>query len=246
MKNIKMTVAYDGTDFLGWQKTDAGLSIEGTLQENLEKILRHPIALQAASRTDAGVHAWGQVVNFFTESEIPLHKLQHSLNCVLRGQIAVREMVQAEKNFHPTLDCKGKEYHYSVCYDHVQLPHRRLYAWHYPYELDVEKMICASKDFIGKKDFSTFCNVQKNSPVAHYIREVKNIEIVADGKNILIKISGNNFLYKMVRNIVGTLVYIGKGKLPEDCIPSLLSGMDRTEAGITAPAHGLSLFQVFY
>lgn len=247
-QNIKMVIAYDGTAYLGWQKTNTGPSIEGTLQSAIEKILQHPIALQAASRTDARVHAHGQVVNFFTSKKlIDLDKLMHSINCILPHDIVVRTISFASENFHPTLDCCAKEYRYQICFGKTQLPHDRFYSWHYPYQIDIEAMRAAARSLIGVYDFSSFCNLKKNSSYENYIREVNEIKIeeLTDIK-IQVTIKGNHFLYKMVRNIVGTLVYISTGRIPVEAINDILLGKDRTRAGVTAPAHGLTLLNVQY
>jgi tRNA pseudouridine38-40 synthase len=248
MKNIKMELAYDGTAYLGWQKTKTGASIEGCLQEVLEKILQERVALQAASRTDAGVHAVAQIVNFQSAQEsLDLNKLQHSLNCLLPRDIVVRKIDFAKTTFHPTTDSIGKEYHYTLCYDPIQLPQERLYAWHYPYILDVVQMKKAATLLLGCHDFAAFCNFKKDSSYKHYIRTLTKVNIIEmKGKMLRFEIGGDHFLYKMVRNIVGTLAYVGRGKLGLEEIPRILASQDRTKAGVTAPAHGLYLYKVFY
>lgn len=247
MKNIKLQIAYDGTEYLGWQKTKMGPSIEAALEEALQKILRHEVTLQAASRTDAGVHAAGQIVNFFTQKNLPLEKLKHSLNCVLPRDIAVDMIEQARDTFHPTLDCIGKEYHYQLCYGQVQHPFQRFYSWHYPYPLDLQKIRETIPLLLGKHDFSAFCNAKKNSTYDHHIRDLETILLVEEPQDCLrFIIRGNNFLYKMVRNLIGTLVYAGCGKIEVKEVAKILSRKDRTQAGMTAPAHGLCLHRVLY
>lgn len=250
MHNIKLVIAYDGTAYLGWQKTPTGPSIEAALQNVLEKILQHEVALQAASRTDAGVHAVGQVVNFLTlhpPQKFGLDKLKISLNSLLPKDISVLSVEEASPHFHPTLDCKGKEYCYYVCWDHSQLPHQRLYSWHYPHSLSLEKMMESIPYLIGNRDFSAFCNHKKNASYKDFCRDLTAIEIIENGpKNLCFRISGNHFLYKMVRNLVGTLVYIGRGKINKDDLPIILESGDRTLAGVTAPAYGLFLNAIYY
>lgn len=246
--NIKLLIAYDGTNYLGWQKTKTGASIEGTLQPIIEKVLQEQVILQAASRTDAGVHAFGQVVNFFTSKpELDLGRFQYSLNSLLPKDIAIRSIELAQLDFHPTLDCLGKEYRYSICNSPNQMPHHRLFSWHCPYKLELSAMREAAKNIIGRHDFAAFCNVKKNAHYEDYIREITDIRIneLADSR-LEISIRGNHFLYKMARNIVGTIVYVGKGMLEAEAIDDILRNRDRTKAGITAPAHGLSLNSVFY
>jgi len=247
MRNIRLELAYDGTHYLGWQKTRMGPSIEEALERILKQVLQHPISLQAASRTDAGVHAEGQVVNFFTPKEIALDKLQYSLNCLLPPDIAITSAMQAEDHFHPTLDAQGKEYHYHLCYGRVQLPHRRLTSWHYPASLDVQAMQKAIPLLLGHRDFSAFCNVKKNNNYAHYTRYIESISLhLCDNDYMQFRIEGNHFLYKMVRNLVGTLVYVGCGKIALERLSDIISGGDRTQAGMTAPALGLFLYRVKY
>lgn len=246
--NIKLTIAYDGTHFLGWQKTITGPSIEQSLENAITHILQQPVQLQAASRTDAGVHANGQVVNFFSDKELPHpEKLQIGLNSILPKDIAVLSVECVNNAFHPTLDCKGKEYHYHLCYGRTQLPQQRLYAWHYPHALNIELMKEAAKLIVGKRDFKVFCNAKKNETYDDHVRDLTKIEIVELESNCLrFEISGANFMYKMVRNIVGTLVYIGCGKISLSELPAILESADRTLAGITSPAHGLFLHRVEY
>lgn len=247
-QNVKLTVAYDGSAYLGWQKTPMGLSIESALQSVLEQILQEKVFLQAASRTDAGVHALGQVVNFFSSKpHLNLNRLKHSANGLLPNDIMVLDALQADAAFHPTLDSAGKEYHYYICAGSTQLPQHRLYSWHYPYTLNYDAMFQAAKIMVGKHDFSTLCNTKKTTSYHNFEREVTDITIeVCPNNRVHIKVSGINFLYKMVRNIVGTLIYIGKGKIPLEALPHILQSRDRTQAGITAPAHGLFLAKVFY
>ncbi len=248
MQNVKLVIAYDGRNYMGWQKTVTGASIEAELQSQLEKILRHPIDLQAASRTDRGVHARGQVVNFLTTKHpLDLSKLKISVNQFLPREIVVISAEMAEPSFHPTIDCTGKEYCYFLCYDTVQLPEHRYYSWHTPGPLDIEKMKLATQLLTGKHDFSSFCNVKKNASYSDYERIVNLLQIdELEGKRLCITVQGNHFLYKMVRNIVGTLVYIGRGKIELNALPSLIQSEDRTQIGMTAPAHGLFLKEVFF
>lgn len=248
MKNIALVIAYDGTRYLGWQATKEGLSIEQELQNVLQQILQEPIILQAASRTDAGVHALGQAVNFYTRStRLDLLQLHKSLNQLLPSDISVLKIDEAKTNFHPTLDCTGKEYHYYICNDIAQLPQFRLYSWHYSYPLDQNLMLQAAKNFLGEHDFSAFCNSRKNAHYEHKVRYISRLDIISlPRKRLRIEIAGNHFLYKMVRNLAGTLAYIGRGKISPNQIKQILSTKDRTLAGVTAPGHGLHLAKVFY
>lgn len=244
--NIKLILAYFGLPFMGWQKTPMGPSIEESLETALQKILQHPVQLQAASRTDAGVHAKGQVVNFSTDKELDLKNLLRSLNRMLPKEISVVEAEACPDNFHPTLDTTKKEYHYLICHGPHQLPFHRHTSWHFPYSLNLDRMQKAARLLLGTHDFSAFCNERKlwdRDPVC-------TLESIAihplETNRLAIAIIGDHFLYKMMRNLAGTLAYAGCGKIDPEQIRAILAGKDRTQAGVTAPAHGLILHRVFY
>ena len=242
--NYKLILAYEGTSYAGWQKTKEGPSIEALLQQKLETLLQHPISLQAASRTDAGVHSEGQVVNFFTQKPMNERTLKHRLNGLLPKTIAVLSAEQVPVEFHPTMDAIKKEYWYHICNRLTQSPFQRHTSWHFPYPLDSQAMRSAAKALLGSHDFSAFCNERRlwdRSPICC----IESIEIEESGC-LRIKIIGDHFLYKMARTIAGTLVYVGCGKLEASQIPDILNSKDRTQSGVTAPAHGLILKRVFY
>ena len=246
MHNIKLIIAYHGASFSGWQKTKMGQSIEETLEKSLQQILQHAVKLQAASRTDAGVHAEGQVVNFTTSASLCLKSLKCSLNRMLQNKIAVVSAEEMPSDFHPTLSCLKKEYGYQICHGFLQLPFFRQTSWHFPYFLDVERMKQAAQHLIGAHDFSTFCN-QRSLWDRDPVCQIENIEILPQSENPLrICMTGDHFLFRMARNIAGSLAYVGCGKLKAEQIPMILAGKDRTLAGVTAPAHGLILKRVFY
>lgn len=246
MRNIALTLSYFGAPFLGWQKTAFGLSVEACLQETLERILRHEVKLQAASRTDAGVHAQGQVVNFYTENEIDLPLLQRALNGTLPKEISVLHIEEKPLAFHPTLDSIKKEYHYQICTAAVQLPFYRHTSWHFPRPLDLSSMRLCVKELLGSHDFSAFCN-ERSSWDRDPVCTLYEIDIsLLEPQRLLLRIIGDHFLYKMARNLVGTLAYVGSALLSAHEIPSILSSKMRAHAGITAPAHGLCLYQVHY
>lgn len=242
MKNIKALITYLGSRYFGFQKTKMGPSIEEELQRALEQILQHSVIIQAASRTDRGVHSEGQVINFLLKKEIELSKLHSGLRAILPHDISVLQLQKMHPSFHPTLDAKAKEYHYAICNSSIQLPFYREFSWHVFQKLDLEMMREAAQKLIGTKDFSAFSNMKYHDP----IRNLMDIKIENYENRIFIHLKGNNFLYKMVRNIVGTLVYIGMGKIALEQLPKILSSGKRELAGVTAPAHGLSLKKVFY
>lgn len=233
---FKALIAYDGTRYFGWQKTITGPSIQEELEKAIAQITQESVVPEAASRTDRGVHAEGQVIQFSLETPGDPKRLLRSLNAVLPSDIRVLSL--SSKQFHPTLDAIGKEYHYRMCLDPVQDPIKRLYAWHFQHPLNLKNIESAAKDLIGTHDFTAFANEEEKDPIC-------TLESIVFNKNCF-QIKGNRFLYKMVRNLVGTLIYIGMGKLLPNAIPSILASRDRKKAGITAPAHGLYLHQVSY
>jgi tRNA pseudouridine38-40 synthase len=248
MRNIKLVIAYDGQGYLGWKKTKMGPSIEATLQQCIEQILQHPIQLQAASRTDAGVHATGQVVNFLTPKPLPsLDQLRLSLNRLLPKSIVIHDVNEMPLTFHPTLDCIEKEYRYFICHGPIQLPCHRFYSWHIPYSLLLTSIQEALPFLVGQHHFGAFCNVKKNARYLDDVRDIQCLELIElDPQRFYFRICGNHFLYKMVRNLVGTLIDIGRGKMKVTHLLDLLQSGQRTQAGVTAPAHGLFLHHVFY
>lgn len=249
MRNIALTLAYDGKEYLGWQKTREGPSVESVLKKNLEKILQHSVTLQAASRTDAGVHAEGQIVNFLTPSlDLNLDKLVISLNQLLPSDIAVPKAAEMPLDFHPTVSAKGKCYHYYICNSYFQFPHHRRYSWHCHYPLSFPSMEEAISLLTGKQNFSSFRNGSSSqSQKGCAIREISAIQIEPlPEQRYRFAVYGHHFLYQMVRNLIGTLIYIGRGKIPLADLPSIITSQDRRRAGPSAPAHGLFLHRVYY
>lgn len=241
--NHKMTLSYDGTNYFGWQKTKTGPSIQEELEKALFQILRTAVSVEAASRTDRGVHAKGQVVNFFLVHQIPLPRLVYSLNAVLPSDIRAIEIEKIEDDFHPTLSALSKEYRYHICNKAVQHPAKRLYSWHIHETLDVDAMRLAAAPLIGKHDFASFTTIELEDT----IRTLFDVQILfLEGGGLQIRITGDRFLYKMVRRLVGTLVAVGKQTMSEADVKLLLKHPNRAKAGVTAPAHGLTLHQIHY
>ena len=248
MRNVKLVVAYDGTRYLGWQKTKEGASIEQELIAAIERILQHPIQLNAAGRTDAGVHAIGQTVNFLTDrTDLEQEKLFRGINALLPSDIALYSLECVDLKFHATVDCIGKEYTYRISYGQIYNPLNRFFVWYYPYLLNIEEMHRAGHLLIGEHDFSAFCNVKKNETYDNYVRRIDSITMTSHVFNeITISIRGHHFLYKMVRNLVGLLVYIGQGKLGQKDVVKILESRSRVDGAMTAPALGLCLKECFY
>lgn len=247
MKNLKATLAYRGTRYFGWQKTKEGISIEESLEAAFGRILQERVTLQAASRTDRGVHAYGQVINLFsTQEELDLPAVKKGVQAVLPWDISLLSLELAPLDFHPTLHSHSKEYLYILCNSPFQLPFYRELSWHCPYLLNLELMEKAARILEGEHDFAAFTN-QGNDPPKDTIRTLYTLTLTPlPEKRLQFSLVGNRFLYKMARNLVGTLVSIGRGKISLDALPMILEGKDRTMAGMTAPAHGLFLNKVFY
>lgn len=245
--NYKLIIAYRGTEYKGWQKTSLGRSIEEMLEKSIFQIHRQQVRLQAASRTDAGVHAEGQVVNFLTDAPISdLRRFLHGLNGTLPQDIRILCIEPMPAHFHPTTDAIGKHYTYWICNHQVQLPFYRHLSWHFPYPLDIALMQKESQHLLGAHDFSSFCN-ERSLWTRNPVCTIDAINILLYEENRLsICFKGDHFLYKMVRNLAGTLAYVGCGKIPPNTIPSILEKKARALAGVTAPAHGLTLKEVFY
>ncbi len=241
--NIKMIVTYDGTRYFGWQKTKTGPSIQETLEKALSTLLKKPISIEAASRTDRGVHAKGQVAHFLLDQPRDLPRLIYSLNSLLPFDIRVLQMEPIADDFHPTLQALSKEYQYFICNRPVQDPKDRLYSWHIHEPLDVEAMRECAKIMLGTHDFAAFTTIEREDTM----RTLFAIHIIADPSELLeICIEGDRFLYKMMRRLAGTLVAAGKRKISPKEISSLLETPNRTQAGMTAPAHGLFLYKVHF
>ncbi len=250
IKNIRFNISYDGTRYQGWQKGSDGKTVEEVIEKILSRIYQHPITLQAASRTDAGVHAKGQVVNFLAPKEVDLTKLLYSLNRLLPTDIFATQLVRAPDTFHPSLDAIEKEYRYYICNEQIQSPFHRLYSWHVYEDLNFKDIDKGMRILCGKHDFSSFCNHKPSHRYEHYLREIFSIERIPmdehEENRFCFILRGDSFLYRMVRNIVGTLIDVGLGKISTKDLEYILKAQDRKLAGVSAPAHGLFLQQIFY
>lgn len=247
-RNLKLIVAYCGTAYLGWQETQEGPSIECELRRSLETLLNHVICLQAASRTDRGVHARGQVVQCMTlRTDWDLQRLRHALQGLLPHDIAVESIEEAPLTFHPTLEAVGKEYRYYFCLGATQLPFFRETSWHVTAPLNLNQMCQALPLLTGTRDFRALCNQRKQLRYSHTERtlEALTLEMLPYNRLVLI-MRGNHFLYKMARNLAGLCVAIGQGVYPVEQLQDDLLAGKRKNMAMTAPAHGLFLERVFY
>jgi tRNA pseudouridine38-40 synthase len=242
-----MIIAYDGTPYGGWQVQSNAPSIQSLVQNALSIALRTPTALTGSGRTDAGVHALGQTAHFSAPSDTSLPKLLASLNGLLPHEIRVLSIEEVEADFHARYSAKSKIYHYYLHLDPTPDPFNSHYAYRVPHPVDLTLLRQAANLLIGTHDFSAFANeASKGSAAKNGVRTLFRLEIVPTPKGVRVECEGNGFLYKMVRNIVGTLLDISCGKIPLEALPEILASKNRSQAGRTAPAHGLFLFEVKY
>lgn len=244
MKRYKCTIAYDGARFNGYQIQPIGRTVQGELEAALTTMHKQPMKVVASGRTDASVHAKGQVIHFDSPLDIPVDKWKIAFNRLLPDDIAVLQVQNVADTFHARYDAIGKEYRYFIRLSKEKDPFTRLYRYHYPYELDVSAMEEASNYFIGTHDFTSFCSAK--TEVEDKVRTVTEITLIKQDDTLVIRFVGNGFLYNMVRILVGTLLEVGSGKRTPYSMPELLSARNRQVAGKTAPPHGLYLWRVFY
>lgn len=246
MRNIRLTLEYEGTKYAGWQVQKTVPTVQGMVIDAVRKITDTPdVQVTGASRTDAGVHAWGQVANFHTASAIPLEGIQRGLNSLLPRDIVVKEAAEAATEFCSRRSSIGKIYVYKILNRPWPSALLRRWTWHVPKPLDIDAMRKASEHLIGEKDFSSFHAVDTDAE--HSVREVTAIAIERKEEDVVeVEVRGTAFLRHMIRIMAGTLVNVGTGKLSPSEIPSILERKDRTAAPLTAPAQGLILMKVVY
>jgi tRNA pseudouridine38-40 synthase len=244
MPLYRITLAYDGTEYQGWQVQPEEPTIQGRLQECLEKMAGHAVNIVGAGRTDSGVHAQAQVAHFQLGPSIPPDGLLRGLNSLLPRDIRVRDADLVPDGFHARYSARSKTYCYYLDLSPVTLPFRARFVHHYPHPLDLQSMNHASKSFIGRKDFAAFCAA--SSEVKTTVRECTASRLIEQGNELAYEISANGFLHHMVRNIVGTLLEVGRGKLAPEDIDRLFESRDRRLSGPTAAARGLHLMHVDY
>ena len=244
MKRVKLVTAYDGTNYHGSQIQNNGETIEGVLKMELSSLLKEEVQIIGASRTDAGVHARGNVFVFDTESRIPSDKFTYALNARLPEDIRIQDSEEVPLDFHPRHQDTVKTYEYRVLNRKLPLPEYRLHA-HFTYEtLNIERMQLACKYFIGEHDFASFCAA--GSQVESTVREIYDLHVKKEGDLVTISVTGNGFLYNMVRIIAGTLLKVGSGHFAPEDMEKIIEGKDRSLAGPTAPAKGLTLVKIRY
>lgn len=241
---VMLVVAYDGTDYCGWQIQPNGVTIEQRLNEALTDLLQEPISVTGASRTDAGVHSLGNVAIFDTNSRMPADKICFALNQRLPADIVVQSSRQVADDWHPRYQKGSKTYEYRILNRKMPDPTKRRDTYHYYYNLDVDKMNEAAAYLVGEHDFSSFCAAK--AQVKTHVRTIYAATVTKHEDVITISVTGNGFLYNMVRIIAGTLIKVGAGEIEPGEMASIIDGMDRELAGPTAPAHGLTMIGIKY
>lgn len=244
MKRVMLIVAYDGTNYHGWQMQPNAVTIEQILNEKLSELLKEDIQVIGASRTDAGVHAEGNVAVFDTNTSIPGEKISYALNHLLPEDIVIQESFEVEPNFHPRKCDSIKTYQYRILNRNFNLPVKGRNAYHFYRKLDLDKMREAAAYFVGKHDFKNFCS--SHTQAKSTIRIIYSFDIEEEDEEIVLTVSGNGFLYNMVRMLTGTLLDVGTGRMSPDKIPELLAAKERVHSPNTAPARGLTLLDIEY
>jgi tRNA pseudouridine38-40 synthase len=245
---FKLVIAYDGTGYEGWQVQKTGLGVQQRVEEAIAKIFPEVKRIHSSSRTDTGVHALGMVAHVELPAErfrMAPDKLALAINAHLPADIRVLSSRRCHADFHARFDATGKQYRYSVWNDRTMNPLLRSVAWHVPQKVDFKAMQTAAALFIGKHDFRSFA-ANRNYEIADTVRTLTRLALKRSGPQITFIIEGDGFLYKMCRGIVGTLVQVGQGKIGANEIRAILDHKDRSVAGMTAPAHGLVLWKVYY
>jgi tRNA pseudouridine38-40 synthase len=242
MRTLKLVLEYDGTAYVGWQFQANGPSVQQAITRVLEQVLREPVTLIGAGRTDSGVHARGQVAGFRTENVLPAETLLAALNGLLPGDIRVKTVEEVPEGFHARYSARERMYRYSIGLTPAAIG--RQYRWHVRYRLDLELMNRTAADVLGDHDFTSFCRI--GSDVKHHRCTVLRSVWTAAPDLLIYEIRANRFLHGMVRALVGTMVDIGRGYTPYEEFASILEARDRRRAGTAAPPHGLCLEEVLY
>lgn len=245
MKRIRLVVAYDGTQYHGWQIQPGAVTIESVLNEALTQLMREPIQVIGASRTDSGVHARGNVAVFDTESQMPPDKICMALNQRLPEDIRVQVSEEVPSDWHPRKCTCVKTYEYRILNRRIEMPMQRFYSHFCYFNLDLDKMRQAAGLLTGEHDFKSFCSVR--TQVTDTVRTIYSIEVKRDEEDMIrIRVTGSGFLYNMVRIIAGTLMAVGMGQMAPEDMEGILEARDRRAAGPTAPARGLTLIRMEY
>ncbi len=244
-RHFKLTITYDGTQYAGWQLQPNGKTVQEVVELALGKIDGRPVRVHGSGRTDAGVHARGQVANCTLRTQLKTATLLRALNANLPEDVRVLRLQVTDAKFHARFSARGKEYRYQIDCGAMADPFLRLYAWHHPRPLNVVAMRRAAGLLKGRHDFSVL-SAKPRRPVESTVRTISKLSVIKRGNVITVSVAADGFLYKMVRSIVGALVKVGEGKLTVEDLQALVKAKKRTALVETAPAHGLFLWRVFY
>ena len=250
MRNLKLILAYDGSEFSGWQVQPDATTVQGTLASAIGRVTGEKVLPQGSGRTDAGVHALKQVVTFVTESSVPAENLLKALNDILPASVRVLDVAEVPAEFHARHSARAKSYRYRIQRAAICPPFLARYVWHYPYPLNENAMAQAAELLVGEKDFTSFAAVdpergREGVPVSN-VRTIFSSLWERCGEEFIYSVRGSGFLHHMVRNFVGTFILVGKGSLQVQDITRILEARNRSAAGATAPARGLYLVEVEY
>ncbi len=244
MKNVKLTILYDGTKFNGWQRQTNVKSIQGEIEKALGKTMKQEIKIHGSGRTDAGVHALGQVASFKADFTIPTDRIPIAINTILPPEIVIKSAEEINMDFHARYSARQKRYKYKIYNNEIRNPLYINYSYFVPYTIDVDKMIEATKFFIGEHDFRAFMSKGSNKEIT--LRTINSIDIYKEEDYIILDFLGNGFLYNMVRIITGTLLDVNFGKKDIKDLRNIILSKERRCAGHKAPAQGLYLYEVKY
>ena len=256
MRNLKVTLSYDGAEFSGWQVQPDAATVQGTLASAIGRITGEKVLPQGSGRTDAGVHALAQVATFVTESSVPTGNFLKALNDILPASVRVFEVIEVPADFHARHSAQAKTYRYRIYRESICPPFLARYVWHYPYPLNEDAMARAAALVVGERDFTSFAAVDPErgredepasppSPVSN-VRKIFFCSWQRTGEELVYTVRGSGFLHHMVRNLVGTFILVGKGTLHVEDITRILEARKRSAAGATSPANGLYLVNVEY
>lgn len=243
-RNVRMTIAFDGSAYHGWQIQPGAITVQGLISQAASKILGEDAVLTGSGRTDAGTHARGLVANFRTRRSIPAGKLVCALNALLPRDIRILSAREAPIGFHARKDARSKVYRYQIFTGSIIPPHLLREYFHFPYPVSVPLMQTAARSFVGEHDFSSFAKTNPDRTSA--VRRILRCDLTKRGRRLLLTVEGTGFLHHMVRNMAGTLLEVGRGRILLEDFHLLFVKKDRTLAGFTAPAHGLVLLKVHY
>ena len=250
MRNLKVILSYDGADFSGWQVQPGAATIQGTLASVIGRITGEKVLPQGSGRTDARVHALGQVMTFVTESAVPTENFLRAMNDILPPSIRVLQVTEAEREFHARRSARAKTYRYRIYRESICPPFLARYVWHYPYPLNEDSMSRAAAQVVGEHDFTSFAAVDpergREDEPASNVRTIFSCAWERLSEELVYTVRGSGFLHHMVRNLVGTFILVGKGTLQVDDVGRILAARNRSAAGATAPAPGLYLVSVEY